>query len=142
MLGTVLIKSSSAYVEHPELSQQHTEWAALIPRYGPSYSFVVLCEFLALFMFRYQSKALEYMRYFSNEATNIDARHIAFISALHFMDKTKIGKLIEKLDATERNFLINKDQRTLEMANNENEDRLLDRVKSLLNRRETGTRPK
>jgi hypothetical protein len=82
-------------------------------------------------MFRYQSKALEYMRYFSNEATNIDARHVAYISALHYLDKTKIARLIEKLEATERNFILNKNQKTLEMANNENEDRLLDKFKKI-----------
>ena len=92
-------------------------------------------------MFRYQSKSLEYMRYFSNEATNLDARHIAFMAALSFMDKAKIAKLIEKLEATERNFLISKGQRTLEMANNENEDRLLDKIRNIISiaKREGGS---
>jgi hypothetical protein len=71
------------------------------------------------------------MRYFSNEATNIDARHVAYISAMHYLDKTKIARLIEKLEATERNILINKNQRTLEMASNESEDRLIDKVQKV-----------
>ncbi|WP_134188195.1 hypothetical protein [Methylosinus sp. sav-2] len=134
VLGFVLAGTYYQYWKSPELLQQHVEWEVVLLRHGPTYAFVILCEVLALIMFRYQSKALELMRYFSNEATNIDARHTAFLSALQFMDKQKLSKLIERLDATERNFLIDKHQRTLEMANNENEDRMIERIRTLLDR--------
>lgn len=120
----------------PTLLTQHIEWPILVLRHGPTFAFVTLCEFLALILFRYQSKALEHMRYFSNEASNIDARHIAFMSALKYLDKTKFAKLIERLDATERNFIIAKGQRTLEMANNDSEDRIFERVQRALSKEE------
>jgi hypothetical protein len=128
-LGAVLYLHQGQFLGDPTMIERHVEWPMFLLRHGPSYAFVALCEFLALIMFRYQSKSLEYMRYFSNEATNIDARHVAFMSGLRFMDKIKLAKLIENLEATERNFLIGKDQRTIELANNENEDRLFDRLK-------------
>lgn len=133
-LGFVLLASAEQYMLKPDLLTKHYEWPSVMLRYGPTYGFVILSEFLALIMFRYQSKSLEYMRYFSNEATNLDARHIAFLGALTFMDKPKFYKLIEKLESTERNFLINKNQRTLEMANNEIEAKVMDQVKSLIGR--------
>jgi hypothetical protein len=100
----------------------------IIMRNGPGYTFVLLCECLALMMFRYQSKSLEYMRYFSNEGTNLDARRIAFMSAIHYQDEAVMKTLIEKLESTERNFLIDKNQRTLELANNESEDRIVEKL--------------
>ena len=132
ILGIVLYRNQQQFLDDPKLIERHVEWPMFLLRHGPSYAFVALCEFLALIMFRYQSKALEYMRYFSNEGTNVDARHIAFVSALRFMDKATLGKLIERIEATERNFLINKDQRTLELANNENEDRLFERIRKVM----------
>ncbi|MCG6205882.1 hypothetical protein LPW26_14620 [Rhodopseudomonas sp. HC1] len=132
VLGMMLYLNLRQFLSDPALMERHVDWSMSLLRHGPSYTFVVLCEFLALIMFRYQSKGLEYMRYFSNEGTNIDARQIAFMSALRYMDKAKLARIIERLEATERNFLIGKDQRTLELANNENEDRLFERVKKLM----------
>jgi hypothetical protein len=126
-LGAVLMNQRFVLAAKPELLEQHIDWTTLIVANGPTYAFVVLSEFLAITMFRYQSKALEYMRYFSNEATNIDARRIGFFTTLNLLDKSALKKLVERLEATERNFLIDKNQRTLELANNENEDRMFDR---------------
>ncbi len=131
VLGYVFFANHQQFANDQTLLEKKVNWTILFIKHGPSYAFVALCEFLALIMFRYQSKALEYMRYFSNESTNIDARHIAFASGLKLLDKTRLSKLIERLEATERNFLIGKDQRTLELANNENEDRLLEKVRKL-----------
>jgi hypothetical protein len=53
-----------------------------------------------------------------------------------------LEKLVERLEATERNFLFSKDQRTLELANNELDDRLFDRVErmfSILKREKTAS---
>ena len=127
-IGYAFAQNLQQFQNNPDLLKQHIEWEILFLRHAPTLAFVTLCEFLALVMFRYQSKSLEYMRYFSNEATNMDSRHIAFLSAMRFMDKTKFAKLIERLDATERNFIIGKDQRTLEMANNDGEDRVVEKL--------------
>jgi hypothetical protein len=128
VLGLILYENYQQFLTHPELMQTHAEWTMIILRNGPAYTFVALCEFLALIMFRYQSKSLEYMRYFSNEGTNLDARRIAFMSAIFYADKAAMKKLIEKLESTERNFLIDKNQRTLELANNESEDRVVEKL--------------
>jgi hypothetical protein len=127
-LALVLYQNYQQFMAHPELLQTHADWTMIILRNGPAYTFVLLCESLALIMFRYQSKSLEYMRYFSNEGTNLDARRIAFMSALFYDDKAAMKKLIEKLESTERNFLIDKNQRTLELANNDSEDRIVGKV--------------
>lgn len=128
VLGAILYLNLRQFFEHPEIKIDN--WEMLVARNAPSSAFVALSEFLALIMFRYQSKSLEYMRYFSNEATNLDARKIAFMSAIYFSDKTAMNKLIERFEKTERNFLIGKDQRTLELANNINEDLLFDKLRS------------
>jgi hypothetical protein len=127
-LAFLLIENYQQFLRDPELMKGHVDWTMIIMRNGPGYTFVLLCEFLSLLMFRYQSKSLEYMRYFSNEGTNLDARRIAFMSAIHYQDKAAMKKLIEKLESTERNFLIDKNQRTLELANNESEDRVVEKL--------------
>jgi hypothetical protein len=127
-LGFLLIENYQQFFKDPELIKSRAEWTMIIMRNGPGYTFVLLCEFLSLLMFRYQSKSLEYMRYFSNEGTNLDARRIAFMSAIHYQDEDAMKKLIEKLESTERNFLIDKNQRTLELANNESEDRVIEKL--------------
>jgi hypothetical protein len=128
VLGTMLTLNYLDFRDNPGWLASRIEWTTLLLRNGPTYAFVVLCESLALIMFRYQSKALEYMRYFSNEGTNLDARRIAFLTALHYEDGDTVKNLISQLERTERNFLIDKNQRTLEMANNSAEDRLLERL--------------
>lgn len=112
-----------------ELSDKKFDIYTLLLHNGPVTTIILLSEFLALLMFRYQSKAMEMMRHFSNEASNMDARSLAFETALYVNDdKKRLGDFADMLMRMERNFLIDKNQRTLEMANNELEDRLFDRL--------------
>lgn len=123
-LGLVLGATQIQFLYKPDMIEKHIEWSTFMVRNGPTYGFVVLCEALALIMFRYQSKSLEFMRYFSNEATNLDARHIAYLSGLQMLDKKEFAALVLKLEMTERNKELKKGERTVEIANNESEDKV------------------
>ncbi len=91
--------------------------------------FIILAEVLALIMFRYQSKALEMMRYFSNEATTLSLRQAGALLAIEHGTLKQVSELSKELLQSERNIIMRKDEKTIELAQNRDEDAM---VNSLL----------
>ena len=85
----------------------------------------VLAEVLALIMFRYHSKSLEMMRYFSNEVSTLSLRKAAALTILERGSQKTIVELANEMLRAERNIIMRKDERTLEMNQNRDEDALL-----------------
>ena len=93
--------------------------------------FILLSEILALIMFRYQSKSLEMMRYFSNEVTTLCLRRAGALTIVELGTHKAIVDLAGELLRAERNIIMRKDEKTLEVLQNRDEDAL---VKSLLSK--------
>jgi hypothetical protein len=93
--------------------------------------FILLAEVLALIMFRYQSKSLEMMRYFTNEVSTLSLRHAGAIATIEYGTQKAISDLAASLLKAERNIILRKDERTVELAQNRDEDALL---KSLIDK--------
>ena len=95
--------------------------ADVLYRYAPVYLVVILCEVLALILFRVSTKLSEQTRYFSNEATNNDLKFASLKLAMHFGKPADIVSMAKTLQNTERNFILDKGQKTMELASNEME---------------------
>ena len=96
---------------------------------------ILLTETLALIMFRYQSKSLELMRYFSNEATTLSLRRAGALTVVEFGSQKAIMELASDLLKAERNIILRKDEKTVETAmnggNESNMKSVLDKLQEL-----------
>lgn len=118
-------------------------WAKLLRHLPYSAPVIILSEFLALIMFRYYSRSLEQMRYFSNEVTTLDIRQTGVLLMVQQGSKSDLMKAATELARVERNIILRKDERTMELANNRDEDAMIkaltDKIDSLF-KRDRGSR--
>lgn len=92
---------------------------SLISRVGVS-----LCiQLLSLFFLKLYKNNLNEIKYIQNEITNIEAKKIASIISLDFTEENRM-EVIKNLVNTERNFILDKNQSTIQLEQNklDNED--------------------
>lgn len=89
--------------------------AAFGERFIPRISMVVLIEIFAYFFLRLYSASLTETKYYQNELTNIDAQYLALQSATNIADAKLVGEVISLLAKTERNFVLQKGQSTVDV---------------------------
>lgn len=112
----------------------------ILAYFVPRVSLVVLIEVFAYFFLRLYKQSLSEIKYFQNEITNIESRQLAIQFAAKPTEADLRLKIVEELMKTERNFLISKDQTTVDLER----DRLsrttyaevLGAVKELVKRKE------
>ena len=103
--------------------------------YLPRLSIVVFVQLFGFFFLRLYRVSLSDIKYFQNEITNIQQRWLALKYAIINDDKESAKIVIDKLSATERNFIIKKGETThdlerLRMDQNDVKE-LLSSMKSL-----------
>lgn len=76
---------------------------------------VVAVELLAYFFLRMYKNSAEDIKFFQNEMSNAEARETAIRLALAHADDSTIRELVMKVAATDRNFVMSKDQTTIEL---------------------------
>ena len=81
----------------------------------PRLSLVIFVEIFAYFFLRLYKTGLSEIKYFQNELTNIESKHVALMAALRSQDSSMMNKVIEIMAATERNQIIEKGQTTVEI---------------------------
>jgi len=87
----------------------------LIAYFLPRISLVVLIEIFAYFFLRLYKQSLSEIKYFQNEITNIESRQLALHITMRFDDLALRSKVVEDLSKTERNFILGKDQTTVDL---------------------------
>lgn len=87
----------------------------LLAYFVPRISLVVLIEVFAYFFLRLYKQSLSEIKYFQNEITNIESRQLAIQFAERETGSELRIKIVEELMKTERNFLISKDQTTVDL---------------------------
>lgn len=81
----------------------------------PRISFILFIEVFAFFFLRLYKLNLNDIKYYQNELTNIDLKNISLSSSVNFGLSEDISATIRELSKTERNFIINKGQSTIEL---------------------------
>ena len=83
--------------------------------FAPFLSAVVTIEAFAYFFLRLYSTGLMETKYFQNELTNVDARFMALRAAMHLEDKEALKDVLVQFARTERNYVLQKGQTTVEL---------------------------
>jgi len=113
MCTTLLGLGALAYsVYHSPLTQSPQE---LLVYFIPRISLVLLIEIFAYFFLSLYKQSLGEIKYFQNEITNIQAKQLAVSLTTSLGDNALAGKVADSLATTERNFILTKDQTTLEL---------------------------
>lgn len=87
----------------------------VLNHYIPRLSLALFVQVFAYFFLRLYKSSLAEIKYFQNELTNLEARFIAVVLARQAGDKDAFGSVLEQLAATERNFVLEKGQTTVEL---------------------------
>jgi len=101
-----------------------------IESFVPRLSLVVLIEIFAYFFLRLYKDTLLEIKYFQNEITNLESRHLATEIALENGIEEAIKESISELLSTERNHILNKGQTTVEIEKARTEQQLIESVMS------------
>jgi len=81
----------------------------------PRLSLVILIELFAYFFLKLYKANLSEIKYFQNELTNIEAKYVSLRTAILNKDENTISEVIKILSITERNFILEKGQSTVEL---------------------------
>lgn len=138
ILTTLLGLSVLAYsVFYAPATQAANE---IVAYFVPRVSLVILIEVFAYFFLKLYKQSLSEIKYFQNEITNIESRHLAIQFAAKDPEASLQLKIVEELMKTERNFLMSKDQTTVdierERLSRSTYSELINTVKDLAKKRE------
>ncbi|CAM0118071.1 conserved membrane hypothetical protein [Stenotrophomonas maltophilia] len=81
----------------------------------PRLSLSILIEVFAYFFLKLYKQSLAEIKYFQNELTNVESRSAAVAFALESGEKDIASQIALELSRTERNFVLNKGQTTVEL---------------------------
>lgn len=94
-------------------TQTIQDWLAY---FLPRFSLVIIIQIFAYFFLRLYKQNLSEIKYFQNEITNIESRQLALNIAMSSDEMAVRNKiLIENLSNTERNFILEKNQTTVDL---------------------------
>ncbi|MFA2944863.1 hypothetical protein [Acinetobacter pittii] len=87
----------------------------LLTKMIPRFLFVILIEVFAYFFLNLYRKSLEDIKYYQNELTNLEAKYLSLQTSLALNNYKLTSNVIDQLVKTERNFILEKDQSTIEI---------------------------
>lgn len=82
----------------------------------PRLTLVIFIEIFAYFFLKLYKVGLSEIKYFQNELTNLESKHMALLAALRHNNSEILLKVIGALSDTERNHILEKGQTTVEVA--------------------------
>ncbi|MDC5266303.1 hypothetical protein OHW76_14530 [Acinetobacter baumannii] len=81
----------------------------------PKAIFVLLIEVFAYFFLKLYKQSLDDIKYYQNELTNIESKNLALQIAKQSNNHKLLTLCVEEFLSTERNFILEKDQSTIEI---------------------------
>ncbi|WP_222832267.1 hypothetical protein [Pseudomonas sp. SC3(2021)] len=81
----------------------------------PRLTLVIFIEVFAYFFLKLYKVGLSEIKYFQNELTNLESKHMALLAALRHNNSEILLKVIGALSDTERNHILEKGQTTIEI---------------------------
>lgn len=102
----------------------------------PKAIFVLLIEVFAYFFLKLYKQNLDDIKYYQNELTNIESKNLAVQIAKQSNNHKLLSLCVEEFLGTERNFILEKDQSTIEIEkeriNSNNNNNLLMALKDMV----------
>lgn len=93
----------------------------VVSHFLPRLSLVVLVEVFAYFFLRLYKQGLAEIKYFQNEITNIESKYLALLVSMNYEVDDGVLKAVDRLLLTERNFILEKGQSTVDLENKKGE---------------------
>lgn len=81
----------------------------------PRLSFFMLIILLAFFFLNLYRKSMEDIKYYQNEITNLEAKYLSLQMSKSMNNHKLISSILQQLVKTERNFVLEKGQSTIEL---------------------------
>ena len=107
--------SALAYFVVADVSRTFASLSDFAIAFLPRLSIIVIIEMFSYFFLRLYKSSLSEIKYFQNEATNIEFNFVALESALHLQDAPLIHKALEHFIRVERNPILRTGQSTREI---------------------------
>lgn len=89
----------------------------IVAHFVPRLSLVILIEVFAYFFLKLYKQSLSEIKYFQNEITNIESKYLGLRLSLDSGNIDITDKVVHSLINTERNFILEKGQSTVEIEN-------------------------
>jgi hypothetical protein len=86
----------------------------LTSHFVPRISLVLLIEVFAYFFLKLYKQSLIEIKYFQNELTNVESKYLG-VKLVNGDESTLLTEAVQKLLSTERNFVLNKGQSTVDI---------------------------
>lgn len=93
----------------------------ILVHYIPRISLIIFVEVFAFFFLKLYKAALDDIKYYNNEKTNIDFKVISLKTALTLNDPKLVQTMLDELIKTERNFRLGKGDSTVELEKLKND---------------------
>lgn len=90
----------------------------------PRIMLVIFVEIFAYFFLRLYKEGLSEIKYFQNELTNVESKLVALEFAYTSKNEAGINSVIDSLSKTERNFVLEKGQTTVELEKAKSESEM------------------
>lgn len=94
---------------------QANDMSQFIVAFLPRISLVLLIEIFAYFFLRLYKSTLSEIKYFQNEITSIEAKFLALTVSASMGKEDQLKSILEQLARTERNFILEKGQTTIDL---------------------------
>ncbi len=98
-----------------EKKEAHKDYFSLLSHYIPRVLITFFVEIFAFFFLKLYKTNVDEVRYFQNELTNIDSKIISLKAAIWSGEKDTLNIVIQGFKDTERNFILKKDEKTIEL---------------------------
>ena len=112
---------------------------SFIFHFVPRFTLSLFIELFSFFFLRIYKKNLDDIKYLNNERTNIDLKLVALKTSIIHNDSDSLKVVLNDLSKTERNFILQKDESTVDIEKNKIEklstDKLLESIVQIVNRK-------
>ncbi len=116
-LGIVTTVAGLIVLSYFVITYSHPADNALgfVTYFVPRISLIIFIELFAYFFLRLYKSSLSEIKYFQNEMTNIEAKQVALVVSFGLAEKKVCEHVITTLSNTERNYILNKGQTTIDL---------------------------
>ncbi|MGE8538935.1 MAG: hypothetical protein ACN6NI_06595 [Acinetobacter sp.] len=115
----------------------YTDYPNLISYFLPRVLIVIFIEFFSFFFLNLYKKSLDEIKYFQNEMTNLEGKYLALHLAKQSGNFKLLSNALDTLLKTERNFILKKDETTIELEKNrieaQNSNNTIQSLKDIIN---------
>lgn len=106
------------------------DWFGFISEYGPKFGLVILIQLIASFFLRNYHRAENFIQKNKNDVTNLELRLAS--GMMLEKDATILGPIAIKLAEEERNFVLEKKQKSALTNNDANPTKLVESIRALV----------